>query len=709
MHLIFNYKGGKKVIKPLSMLGYSDSSEYMDKIINTLSSYTEKFINEDGSVTYKKIKTTYFLENDNWHIDFFGNIEQFKKQYEEYKYANKNIAFNFNNTNINNEMKFIIYNKLFNDKWKLSATIMGQQQFIRRLIEFINEKYPTINSFLELDIKKANIKWIDWLENKGIKAITTSYLKNIGKKCTHKTAIANFLNVTYDYLFNLTDTREEWEKDKWDVRKLERYRVSYNKSKTHYFIDFTKINNKIIRKEVKKYFKQRLLSNNFSWGTVCEYIYYLPSFINLISELEPTWNDLKNLERCHIEKYIEWLNVYTKENLTRKDANPNHYINRALIIIQKFLSDIQLREYTIAPKKSVGILIFPEDKPKQKKKPYDQIDYIPDYVLEQLFNHINNLHKAVIPIVWIMYKTGLRISDVLGLKQDCLVKLNGKYWIVTDIEKTYVEGHRIPIDDELANMLAVLIDKAKENSNIDNNPDNLIFVRYTGSRKGKPYSQGWVQDKLNILAREYNITDESGKLYHFKNHSFRHTYGVKMLNNGADILTVQELLAHASPEMTLRYAKILDDKKRKAHDKVMKSGVFSFNTYGEIEQNITGEISQDILDMLWMNHKLSAIDTPYGTCLQRSKGKCEFAKQPPCLTCNGGKPCKDLGIGIFEGDIKKYEIHINSAKALIEQAKKYNRNEMTKENEELLKIYEEIYNTIKDGNIIYGRLDKLMK
>lgn len=694
----------------LDVLGYSNSSEYMQRIIDTLSSYTEKFVNEDGSVIYKNIKTTYFLDNNKWHIDFYGNIQQFKEQYEKFKYSNKNIAFNFKNPNVNNEIKFIVYNKLLNDEWKLSSTFINHQQFIRKLSEFINEKYPNINSILELDIEKANIKWIDWLKNNGIRTIYIKNNKAVGKFYRGTTSIANFLNVIYDYLFNLTDTREEWEKDRWDVRNLEKYGISYNKSKTIYFIDFNKIKNKIIRKEIKKYFKYRLLSNNrFSWGTVIEYMRYLTNFINLILELEPKWNDLKNLERHHIEKYIEWLNVYTKENLTQKNANPNRYKKEALKIIQKFLSDIQLREYDIAPKKNVRMLIFPEDKPKQKKRTYDQIDYIPDYVLEQLFRYINNLHKDVIPIVWIMYKTGLRISDVLGLKQDCLIRLDGKYWIVTDVEKTYVEGHRIPIDDELANMLALLIDKAKKNSNMDNNPDNLIFVRYTGSRKGKPYSQNWIRDKLNTFAREYEITDESGKLYHFKNHSFRHTYGVKMLNNGADILTVQELLAHASPEMTLRYARILDDRKRKVHDEVMKSGVFTFNVHGEIEQKITGEISQDILDMLWLDHKLNAIDTPYGTCLQRNKGKCEFAKQPPCLTCNGGKPCKNLGIGIFEGDIKKYEIHINSVKALIKQAKEYNRLEMVKENEELLKIYEEIYNTIKDGNIIYGRIDKLMK
>ena len=86
----------------------------------------------------------------------------------------------------------------------------------------------------------------------------------------------------------------------------------------------------------------------------------------------------------------------------------------------KFLEDIQRYEYDIAPETPVRLLIFPEDKPKLRKKSIDQIDYIPDYVLEQLFTHLNDLHSDVIPVIWIAFKTGLRISDVLGLTKDCL-------------------------------------------------------------------------------------------------------------------------------------------------------------------------------------------------------------------------------------------------------------------------------------------------
>ncbi len=78
-----------------------------------------------------------------------------------------------------------------------------------------------------------------------------------------------------------------------------------------------------------------------------------------------------------------------------------------------------------------------------------------------------------------------------------------------------------------------------------------------------------------------------------------------MLNSGIDILVVQELLAHASPEMTLMYARLLDDTKRKQFEKAVKNGVYSFNKYGELEEEIDlqSNDAEKIMDMLWTNHK----------------------------------------------------------------------------------------------------------
>jgi len=508
----------------------------------------------------------------------------------------------------------------------------------------------------------------------------------------------------------LTDTREEWEKDRWDVRILhDKYGIHYNKSNSAHYLDFTKIESTNMRLQIKKYIKLRLLSkHNFTWASAIAYMSFLPNFLSCVSSMEPNWNDLRGLKRTHMETYIQWLHEYAKGSIKHRNTHPERYINKGVLVVGKFLEDLHRYEYDIAPETPVQRLLFPEDKPKLRKKSIDQIDYIPDYVLEQLFTHINYLPKEITPIVWVAFKTGLRVSDVLGLTSDCLVKLNGKYSIVTDIEKTYVQGHRIPIDEKLADILAVLIQHSKEKNNQDNNPEGLIFVRYRGARKGRPFNQHWLLRQLNELSMKKNITDENGNVFHFKTHQFRHTYAVKMLNGGADILTVQELLAHASPEMTLRYAKLLDDMKRKAFETVITQGVFSFDLNGDVQEIKVGEdIPAEILNALWQDHKLNTMDNPYGTCHARLKGECPHMEAPPCLTCNGGSPCKDLAIGFSELDVEKYELHIKTTSKAIEVSKQHGREDMAEKHEKNLLRYQGILTNLQEGNIIFGRQDRV--
>lgn len=696
----------KNIAKYQSLRG-----EYWNLIISSLSSYEVKDIADDGIVTRRRVKDDYFLVNDVWNVEVIGEIPDFKQHYKNYKGTNRNIAFETKNSSLALELKFVFFNKLFNDEWYLSTIFTGYKSSLNRLIEFLNEKYPRLNSFLDFEVDKAEKEWIWWLNNKGVNTIQTD---NNLKFADYegKTNIANFLRKMYENLFNLIDTREEWEKDKWDIRVInEKYGISYNPSNSHFYLDFSKVQNVEFKYYLKEYIKTRLLGGkSFSFGTARTYLFYVPNFLNFITDIEPNWSDLIGLSRHHIEKYLEHLHQHAKGKIRRKDSNPKQYISNNLKCVYTFLRDIQRFEYCIAPEKSSSKLLYSDDYPTLDKKSDDDIDYIPDYVLEQLFENLNDLHPDLQPVIWAAFKTGLRISDTLGLTQGCLIPLNGKYSIVTDIEKTYVKGHKIPIDEHLAGIIAVLIDLSKQNSNDDNNPEKYIFVRYRGSRKGKPFGQGWVQNKLNELAIKKNITDEFGNIYHFKMHQFRHTYGIKLLNGGADILTVQELMAHASPEMTMRYARLLDDTKRKEFEKVVKQGVFSFDLNGEIHQvSETEEIPEDILDMIWKDEKLNAIDNPYGTCRARVNGNCPLAAEPPCLTANDGKPCFDLAVGMTSFDIKKYELHIESTTKIIEASKEYGRQDMIETNEKNLKRYQDIYETIKNGNVIFGRFERMKR
>ncbi|MCU5582982.1 tyrosine-type recombinase/integrase [Bacillus toyonensis] len=683
---------------------------FHESLQRELLTYPKKTVQDDGSITIQQIKDPYFIINDTWNLNFIENIPQFEEAMKNYKSLGQYVHFLINNPTIKLEIKYVFHQKLFGEIWSIGTIFNAYRTNLSKLSVFLNETYPDLFSLLDLDLQKVEREWVTWLEWKGV------VTEQINRDITYgeiicKTSTAYFLRTIYTSLFLLTDTREEWEKDRWDVRILhDKYGISYNKSRSDYYLNFTKIEHVKMRQQIKKYIKYRLLGNSLACSTASEYLKTLNMFLSFILRIEPEWNDLKGLKRSHMELYIQWLHEYANSNLKQKNANPKNYVKSSLAYIGKFLQDMQRFEYDIAPEMSFQLLLFSEDKPKVEKKSIDQIDYIPDYVLEQLYAHLNDLPEEVIPVVWVAFKTGLRISDVLGLTQDCLTRLNGKYSVVTDIEKTYVKGHRIPIDEDLAKILAVLIQQSIADSNQDNNPERYIFIRYRGSRKGKPYSQRTIGEHLNILAHKKQIVDEKGEVFYFKCHQFRHTYAVKLLNGGADILTVQELLAHASPEMTLRYAKLLDDTKRKVFESVINQGVFSFDLNGEVQEIKAGEdIPQDILQALWQNHKLNAMDNPYGTCHARLKGDCPHMEAPPCLTCNGGSPCKDLAIGFSELDVEKYEMHVKTTTRAIEVAKQHGREDMAEKHERHLQRYHGILSNIREGNIIFGRQERMKR
>ena len=135
--------------------------------------------------------------------------------------------------------------------------------------------------------------------------------------------------------------------------------------------------------------------------------------------------------------------------------------------------------------------------------------------------------------------------------------------------------------------------------------------------------------------------------------------------------------------------------------------MFSFNLNGEVKEIQIGEDIPLISCKPFANHKLNAMDNPYGTCHARLKGKCPHMEAPPCLTCNGGKPCKDLAIGFSEYDVQKYELHVNTTLKAIEIAKQRGREDMAVKQERNLHRYQGILRNIREGNVIFGRQERI--
>lgn len=82
----------------------------------------------------------------------------------------------------------------------------------------------------------------------------------------------------------------------------------------------------------------------------------------------------------------------------------------------------------------------------------------------------------------------------------------------------------------------------------------------------KPYRR---LTKRGIQREVAAIAKNAGLAHKVSPHVLRHTFATLTLNNGAELVAVQELLGHSSPETTLRYARITEERKREQHKKFL--------------------------------------------------------------------------------------------------------------------------------------------
>ncbi len=86
-------------------------------------------------------------------------------------------------------------------------------------------------------------------------------------------------------------------------------------------------------------------------------------------------------------------------------------------------------------------------------------------------------------------------------------------------------------------------------------PHSIESIHVFTDRDGNPYKS--VKKSFSTALKRAGIRD-------FRLHDCRHTFASQMVMNGVDLATVKDLLGHKSLAMTLRYAHLAPEHKRKA-------------------------------------------------------------------------------------------------------------------------------------------------
>jgi integrase/recombinase XerD len=172
---------------------------------------------------------------------------------------------------------------------------------------------------------------------------------------------------------------------------------------------------------------------------------------------------------------------------------------------------------------------------------------------------VNDLLAAAVPdeaatyrdraLFELIYGAGLRISEAVGITLDA-VRLNDQVIRVTGKRgKTRV----VPLPDETARWLRQYLDEARPK--LLKKPMEQLIISDTGK----------VMARQTAYQRIRRMATLAGIEGHLSPHTLRHTYAVHLLQGGADLRAVQELLGHESIATTQVYTQLEMDEIRKRY------------------------------------------------------------------------------------------------------------------------------------------------
>ena len=160
-------------------------------------------------------------------------------------------------------------------------------------------------------------------------------------------------------------------------------------------------------------------------------------------------------------------------------------------------------------------------------------------------------------ILELLYSAGLRISELLNIKVSQIS--NDKPFL-----KIKGKGNKerlVPIGSSAMSLLLSYIDTYRRDIKITKNID-MLFVSQSGSIISRQACWEMIQRYASLALINKKISP----------HNLRHAFATHLLNNGADLRTVQMLLGHASLSTTQIYTHIAKERLVKFHRKYHPRG-----------------------------------------------------------------------------------------------------------------------------------------
>jgi len=288
------------------------------------------------------------------------------------------------------------------------------------------------------------------------------------------------------------------------------------------------------------------IEKNRSIKTLENYTHYMNRFLDFMGDVQ-----LDSIDQDNVKKY--------RLHLNRMEHRPNEPLtiktqNYHIIALRAFLKYCVKRDWKSLEPEKIELAKIPER----------HVEYLSREELERLFHAIDTSSLIGLrnrAILELLYSTGLRISELVGLDTLQVNLERGEFQVRGKGKKV-----RIVFISERAKDWVKAYMEARDDS------FDPLFLNHRRARKLKDHESELKGEHRRLTAYTIeemvrNTAYAAGIVKKVTPHVLRHSFATELLQNGADIRSVQEMLGHSSITTTQIYTHITNRQLKEIHKK----------------------------------------------------------------------------------------------------------------------------------------------
>lgn len=281
---------------------------------------------------------------------------------------------------------------------------------------------------------------------------------------------------------------------------------------------------------IEKFIRYLEIEKNYSKHTILNYRLDLEGFKNFLAGFQ-----IQKVDYLNLRKYLA---VLKEKNLGSRT------IARHLSCLRSFFRFLS-REGLIKTNPLLSL-----SSPKLEK-------HLPSFLTEE---EVSKLIESTFAkkekdertlrdraILETFYSTGIRISELVGLNIEDVDFIGG----ITKVKGKGKKERIVPIGDKACAAIREYLERRKRQS-------EALFLNKSGKRITDRGVRNVVKKYLRIAGIKQGGVSP---------HTFRHSFATHLLNRGADLRSVQELLGHVNLSTTQIYTHLTTEKLKSVYDK----------------------------------------------------------------------------------------------------------------------------------------------